>query len=228
MLRIKEPDRARGFRVPGGMIIPILGIISCLYLIYYLPPTSWLRFAAWLNFGFVIYVGYGAVRSHLTGRHLAENKAEHDAHTAYTGAMLGIIGTLLLVLTRAFDIYIVASKWAGLIPDPAGNKDALERLGEMESWLTPFNSATAIGSPGSQLFSSEPWLHRSWFLIIPLALNAVVLYPTVIRRARRALAGRTSERAAASARFSLAVAAILAVITIIYLVIVLTHSQSGN
>ena len=68
VLRIKDPSRPRPFRVPGGLIIPILGIISCLYLIYFLPPTSWLRFAAWLNLGFVIYVGYGSVHSRLTGR----------------------------------------------------------------------------------------------------------------------------------------------------------------
>src|SRR5215831_8112412 len=54
-------------------IFPVLGICSCLYLIYYLPPTSWLRFAAWLNFGFVIYAGYGAVHSRLTGRQQGEH-----------------------------------------------------------------------------------------------------------------------------------------------------------
>src|SRR5207244_2029956 len=67
VLRVREPARPRPFRVPGGKIIPALGIISCLYLIYFLPPTSWLRFAAWLNLGFVIYVGYGSVHSRLTG-----------------------------------------------------------------------------------------------------------------------------------------------------------------
>src|SRR4030095_16994013 len=67
VLRVKEPARQRPFRVPGGTVIPILGIVSCLYLIYYLPPTSWLRFAAWLNFGFVIYVGYGSSRNDPTG-----------------------------------------------------------------------------------------------------------------------------------------------------------------
>ena len=46
-----------------GITIPILGILSCLYLMYFLPSTSWFRFAAWLNLGFVIYIAYGAVQS---------------------------------------------------------------------------------------------------------------------------------------------------------------------
>src|SRR6185503_1381117 len=96
VLRVKDPSRPRPFRVPGGLVIPILGIISCLYLIYFLPPTSWLRFAAWLNLGFVIYVGYGSVHSRLTGQHTSEHPAEHAAETAYTGAWLGVIGTALL------------------------------------------------------------------------------------------------------------------------------------
>src|SRR4029077_3930930 len=71
VLRVKDPDRPRPFRVPFGLVILVFGIVSCLYLIFFLPPTSWLRFAAWLKFGFVIYVVYGAVNSRLTGRHHA-------------------------------------------------------------------------------------------------------------------------------------------------------------
>src|SRR6185295_16916739 len=110
ILRVKDPNRPRPFRVPFGLVIPVLGIISCLYLIYFLPPTSWLRFAAWLNFGFVIYVGYGAVHSRLTGRHNADRPAEHDARTAYTGAWLALIGVALLVFMRGFDVWLEATK----------------------------------------------------------------------------------------------------------------------
>src|SRR5437762_1421450 len=41
ILRIKDPDRERSFRVPGGaFFLPILGALSCLGLAYYLPPRS--------------------------------------------------------------------------------------------------------------------------------------------------------------------------------------------
>ncbi|HEY0590503.1 MAG TPA: amino acid permease [Thermoanaerobaculia bacterium] len=60
LLRIREPERPRPFRVPfGPFIVPILGIICCVGLIIYLPPTSWWRFAAWLGIGMVFYLLYG-------------------------------------------------------------------------------------------------------------------------------------------------------------------------
>ncbi|HEY0593796.1 MAG TPA: amino acid permease C-terminal domain-containing protein, partial [Thermoanaerobaculia bacterium] len=60
LLRIREPERPRPFRVPfGPFIVPILGIICCVGLIVSLPPTSWWRFAAWLGIGMVFYLLYG-------------------------------------------------------------------------------------------------------------------------------------------------------------------------
>jgi APA family basic amino acid/polyamine antiporter len=72
VLRFKQPNRERPFRVPFGPVIPILGIICCLCLIVYLPPTSWSRFFYWLLAGLVIYMLYG--RRHSTLRKSAEYK----------------------------------------------------------------------------------------------------------------------------------------------------------
>jgi APA family basic amino acid/polyamine antiporter len=66
ILRIKDPDRERPFRVPGGpYLLPILGVISCLVLAVYLPPKSWWRFVYWLGAGLLIYVTYGYSHSRL-------------------------------------------------------------------------------------------------------------------------------------------------------------------
>jgi len=194
VLRIKDPARPRPFRVPGGLIIPILGIFSCLYLIYYLPPTSWLRFAAWLNFGFVIYVGYGAVQSRLTGRQHAESPAAHDAHTALTGVWLAIIGIALLVFMRGFDVWLEAQK--------AGAEAGVR-------------ASSALG----EVFTLRPWMEVSWFLIVPLALNAFVLCPIVIKRAMRA---RREGGAVTSS--SVVVASVLMVLTLIYLLLLAKHN----
>src|SRR6185503_18512003 len=52
ILRYKDPGRHRPFKVPlGAWFLPILGALSCLFLMYYLPPTSWWRFIAWLMIG---------------------------------------------------------------------------------------------------------------------------------------------------------------------------------
>ena len=66
ILRFRDPGRARPFRVPlGPVLIPVLGILSCLFLIVYLPPTSWWRFVGWLLAGLVVYVLYGYRHSRL-------------------------------------------------------------------------------------------------------------------------------------------------------------------
>jgi len=66
ILRYKEPDRHRPFRVPfGAWPLPMLGAVSCLFLMYYLPPSSWWRFVAWLTLGLSVYLSYGYSRSEI-------------------------------------------------------------------------------------------------------------------------------------------------------------------
>jgi APA family basic amino acid/polyamine antiporter len=60
VMRFRDPGRVRPFRVPGGpVLVPLLGLASCLFLIAYLPPSSWWRFIAWLAVGLGIYAAYG-------------------------------------------------------------------------------------------------------------------------------------------------------------------------
>ena len=70
ILRIKDADRRRPFRVPfGPWLLPILGAVSCLGLIWYLPQASWWRFVGWLLLGLAVYAGFGYSRS-LIGKSL--------------------------------------------------------------------------------------------------------------------------------------------------------------
>ncbi len=72
ILRFKEPGRARPFRVPfGPVLLPGLGVVTCTGLAFYLPPTSWWRFLAWLLVGLVIYFLYGFRHSKLRAAHAA-------------------------------------------------------------------------------------------------------------------------------------------------------------
>ncbi|HEX5436402.1 MAG TPA: amino acid permease [Gemmatimonadaceae bacterium] len=59
MLRIKEPDRPRPFRVPGVWFVAIAGAAACLYVMKGLPPMAWVRFGVWLVIGLVLYFAYG-------------------------------------------------------------------------------------------------------------------------------------------------------------------------
>jgi APA family basic amino acid/polyamine antiporter len=65
ILRKREPDRPRGFRTPFVPWVPILGILSCLYLMLGLPWITWVRFAGWLVVGMVLYFLYGYRKSRL-------------------------------------------------------------------------------------------------------------------------------------------------------------------
>jgi basic amino acid/polyamine antiporter, APA family len=60
ILRFKEPERPRSFRVPGGpWLVPMLGAAFCVFLMVYLPPASWWRFIGWLVLGMAVYFAYG-------------------------------------------------------------------------------------------------------------------------------------------------------------------------
>jgi APA family basic amino acid/polyamine antiporter len=66
ILRIREPNRPRGFRVPfGPFVVPTLGALSCAFLVWELPTTSKIRFLVWLAIGLVVYSLYGFRNSRL-------------------------------------------------------------------------------------------------------------------------------------------------------------------
>jgi APA family basic amino acid/polyamine antiporter len=72
IVRLREPERARPFRVPfGPVLVPALGMLSCLFLMWYLPPSSWMRFVGWLGIGLVIYALYGYRHSKLKAASVA-------------------------------------------------------------------------------------------------------------------------------------------------------------
>ena len=58
VLRRKQPDRPRSFRVPLVPLVPILSIACCLILMMGLPLLTWVRFILWLAIGLVIYFVY--------------------------------------------------------------------------------------------------------------------------------------------------------------------------
>lgn len=59
LMRKRHPEAERPFRAPFVPLVPVLGIITCLLLMFSLPSVNWLRLAIWLGLGFVIYFAYG-------------------------------------------------------------------------------------------------------------------------------------------------------------------------
>jgi APA family basic amino acid/polyamine antiporter len=56
ILRVKQPERRRGFRVPFGPVIPVLSVLSCGLLMAGLPILNWIRFFGWLAIGLVVFI----------------------------------------------------------------------------------------------------------------------------------------------------------------------------
>ncbi|MCC7125087.1 MAG: amino acid permease [Acidobacteria bacterium] len=71
-LRITRPDAPRSFKVPFGPVFPVLGILSCGYLMLSLPIVTWIRFLGWLDLGMLIYWFYGRSHSPLADKREAE------------------------------------------------------------------------------------------------------------------------------------------------------------
>jgi basic amino acid/polyamine antiporter, APA family len=68
VLRYKQPDLPRTFRCPGMPVVPLVGVGFSIWLISFLDPVTWLRFAIWFLLGLVIYLAYGRRRSRLAQR----------------------------------------------------------------------------------------------------------------------------------------------------------------
>jgi APA family basic amino acid/polyamine antiporter len=66
ILRVREPERPRKFRVPFVPWTPILGVLSCIVLMAGLPVVTWIRFVLWLVAGLAIYFLYSRRRSRLS------------------------------------------------------------------------------------------------------------------------------------------------------------------
>jgi APA family basic amino acid/polyamine antiporter len=71
IMRKTNPDAERPFRVPFYPLTPILGILTCLLLMFSLPAENWWRLIIWMGIGFLIYFAYGYKQS-LLGIRLGE------------------------------------------------------------------------------------------------------------------------------------------------------------
>jgi APA family basic amino acid/polyamine antiporter len=73
VLRRTRPDLPRGFKVPLVPFVPILAVLSCLWLMVNLSVETWLRFVVWMLLGLVMYFAYGR-RHSLVGRSASEQE----------------------------------------------------------------------------------------------------------------------------------------------------------
>jgi basic amino acid/polyamine antiporter, APA family len=127
VLRYKRPDAHRPFRVAGGPVIPILGIVSCLYLMLSLPVITWVRFLVWLDIGIFIYWFYGRIHSPLAdeveqrSRSAVESLGNFVTMLGMLTLFNGFFMTLLGYMTEFGITNDTTAKWQeiGVTPDSA-------------------------------------------------------------------------------------------------------------
>jgi len=65
ILRYREPNLPRAFKVPGFPVTPILSILACAYILASLHWYTWLIFAGWVAVFLIFYMLYGRRHSAL-------------------------------------------------------------------------------------------------------------------------------------------------------------------
>ncbi|MDQ8158673.1 MAG: amino acid permease [Gemmatimonadota bacterium] len=59
VLRIREPDRHRPFRVPFVWAVTLIGAGACVFVMQGLPSSAWKAFGVWMLIGLTLYFAYG-------------------------------------------------------------------------------------------------------------------------------------------------------------------------
>ena len=107
VLRATRPDAHRPFKVPGGPVIPVLGVLSCLYLMVSLSVMTWVRLLVWLDIGMLIYWFYGRTHSPLADPREAAARTSGESF----GNTLKIAGYLLLFNGAAITLLALLTEW---------------------------------------------------------------------------------------------------------------------
>jgi len=65
ILRVRQPDLPRGFKVPGYPVTPALSVLACGYILASLHWYTWLAFSGWVSLALIYYLVWGRHHSAL-------------------------------------------------------------------------------------------------------------------------------------------------------------------
>ena len=92
VVRKTMPDVQRAFKTPFVPLVPVLGIVTCLCMMLFLPADTWIRLVLWMLIGLDIYACYGIKHSKL------EYMQQHRKGQLSLN-MIGITLSVLCVIT---------------------------------------------------------------------------------------------------------------------------------
>lgn len=65
VLRVRQPELPRGFKVPGYPVTPILSVLACGYILASLHWYTWIAFSGWVLLALIFYFVWGRHHSAL-------------------------------------------------------------------------------------------------------------------------------------------------------------------
>ena len=65
ILRVRQPDLPRAFKVPGYPVTPALSVLACGYILLSLHWYTWIAFAGWITLALIFYFVWGRHHSAL-------------------------------------------------------------------------------------------------------------------------------------------------------------------
>ena len=89
VVRKTMPDAPRAFKTPFVPAVPILGILTCLCMMCFLPADTWIRLVLWMLIGLDVYASYG----------IRHSKQEKGIKIRKGDMVLNIMGISLSVLS---------------------------------------------------------------------------------------------------------------------------------
>jgi basic amino acid/polyamine antiporter, APA family len=113
ILRKRQPDRPRGFRVPFSPWIPIASVVFCFVLMASLTIENWIRFFVWLIVGLLFYFDFGV--RHSTAGRAADPVAQRSLMIVTDKALIALSAALLSLAIAAGVVTLKGLVQTGII-----------------------------------------------------------------------------------------------------------------
>jgi len=154
VLRKRNPDAPRPFKVPLYPLTPILSALACLALILGLEHSNWIRLLVWLQLGFVVYAWYGFKNSRL-------RRESSAAPLPRAPVLIQVVGWALVAAALWLDVEIVRVG-TPVVPDSVLKTELFTGFYGVR--------AVALEIAGLALILGRPWA-RTWYVVVlPLIL----------------------------------------------------------
>ncbi len=97
IMRKKMPDAPRAFRTPLVPLVPVLGIITCFFMMAFLPLDTWVRLVVWMIIGLDVYFFYG-VKNSLFSTDKTAAKLQANKVVGISNVILAVVLVLVALL----------------------------------------------------------------------------------------------------------------------------------